>query len=97
MRKPKYWLARDGGELYFINNTEEVLDSVSTSTGGFATFGDDVATVNSTSYTYEDVLPQETVKIEEYDGYFDLDYVLQVTIHLESKIEGNLRSQHVNK
>jgi len=91
LRKPKFWLDRDGGELYFINDSEEVLDFISTSTGGFATFDDDVVTVGNTGYTYKDVMPQEAVKIEEFDGYYDLDFVLQVIIYLKSKNEGDLQ------
>lgn len=89
-RKPKYWLTRDGGDLYFINNTDEILDLVSTATGGFQTSGDDVMTVGGNGYIYDNVMPQEAVKIEEFDGFYDLDFVLQVEIHVKSKKEGSL-------
>ena len=93
LRKPKYWLARNGGELYFVNNTDEVLDFVSTKTGGFLTADDDIVTLGCKGYSYNEVMPLEAVKIEEFDGYFDLDYVIQVDIFVKSKKEGSLKIQ----
>ena len=93
LRKPKYWLARNGGELYFVNNTDEVLDFVSSETGGFITADDDVSCVGGPGYSYNKVMPLEAVKIEEFDGYYDLDFVIEVTIFVKSKKEGNLRIQ----
>ena len=93
LRKPKYWLARDGGELYFVNNTDEVLDFVSSETGGFITADDDVSCVGGSGYSYNKVMPLEAVKIEEFDGYYDLDFVIGVTIFVKSKKEGSLKIQ----
>lgn len=86
LRKPLLWMTRDGGDLFLINTTGEVLKLVTSRTGGFQTFDEDVATIqNNFTYSYENVLPEEAVKIEEYDDYYDLDYVLQTTITIESK------------
>lgn len=90
-RLPKFWLARDGNSLYFINNTEEILDSVSVSTGGFQTCDDVVLTVSSEEdYFYENVMPNEAVKIEEYHPIFDSDFIFEVVVIVKSKNEGNL-------
>jgi len=90
-RTPTLWLARNGGELYFVNESDEILDFVNADSGGFITFDDGVAPVsNKTGYSYIDVKPNEAVKIEEYDGYYDLDYVLQVVMQVKSENLGNI-------
>ncbi len=90
-RTPKYWLIRDYGDLYFINNTNDIIDFVSSSTGGFETCDDEVLPISGKDYHYENVMPQEAVKIEGYDNYYDLDYVLQVEIIVKSEREGTLQ------
>ena len=44
-RRPKYWLDAKGAELYLVNDSEEVLGFVSTSTGGFQTCDDETMCV----------------------------------------------------
>ena len=92
-RTPKYWLIRERGNLYFINNTNDIIDFVSSSTVGFETCDDVVLPVSGKGYHYENVIPQEAVKIEEYDDFYDLDYVLWVEIVLKSEQEGTLQIQ----
>ena len=87
-RIPKYWLYRSGADLFFINNSSESLEFVTTETGGFQTCDDEVLTIESSGYRYENVLPGEAVKIEEFDDYYDLDYVFQIELCLKSKSEG---------
>lgn len=38
----------------------------------------------------ENVKPNDAVKVEEFDGFYDLDYVLQVSIQVRSKNLGNI-------
>ncbi|GLS84690.1 hypothetical protein [Paraferrimonas haliotis] len=84
-RLPILWLARDGGELYLVNNSKEPLEFVTASSGGFQTVDDDVVSVSSSNhYEYKNVMPNEAVKVEEYDGYYDLDYILGVYIKVQS-------------
>ena len=91
LRIPILWLVRDGGELYLVNLSAESLDVVSTASGGFQTVDDDVASITSNNgYTYKNVKPDFAVKIEEYDGYYDLDYVLQVVLTIQSKNLGTI-------
>ena len=89
LRKPLLWITRDGRELFLVNVTGESLRLVTASTGGFITCDEDVGTIeNNFSYRYENVLPDEAVKIEEYDDYYDLDYVLQTAVIIESESLG---------
>ena len=95
-RTPKYWLIRAHGHLYFINNTNDIIDFVSSSTGGFTSSDDDTLMINNgvdSGYHYKNVMPQEAIKIEEYDDFYDLDYVLWVEIVLKSEQEGTLQIQ----
>lgn len=88
-RRPILWLARDGQELYFVNASQETLDTVIAETGGCMTADDDVLTVSSESnYQYKNVPPDTAVKIEEYDLIFDSDFLLQVSIIVKSATLG---------
>ena len=79
-RKPKYWLARVDYELYFVNDSHEILDMVSGSYGGFQTCADDVNSMSSEPGNYpiyRNVMPREAVKIDEFDPIFDSDFLIQ--------------------
>lgn len=93
-RSPLFWLSslpkkiESGREVFFVNDSDEVLDSVSASSGGFITEDDGALAVgDSGGYRYENVQPGEAVKVEEYDEFYDLDYVLQIYLQIDS---GNL-------
>lgn len=85
-RHPVLWLARDGNEVYLVNSSEEILDFVVAESGGFQTVDEDVMSVASKDkYEYENIKPNTAVKVEEYDGFYDLDYVLQLSLRIQSK------------
>ncbi len=93
-RMPLLWLARKGGELYLVNNSGETLDWVGTGVGGFISADDEILPVSSAKdyiYEYRQVVPHAAVKVEEYDGYYDLDYVLSVTMEVKSARLGHLQ------
>jgi hypothetical protein len=93
MNKPVFYLIRYGEELYFVNDSTETLNSVSTSTGGCQTLddGDEVMPVSSKKplYLYEDVKPGEAVKVEHYDPYWDCDFLLQIEVEISSPVHGD--------
>lgn len=84
IRVPVFWIACNDNELYFVNNSEETLDLVSVDTGNFQSG-------NERYTSYHDVLPNEAVKIEEYDGFYDLDFILQISLIIQSKIRGRIQ------
>jgi len=85
-RRPLLWLRRDDHDLFLVNSSGEVLESVEASSGGFATVEDDVDTVASSQpYDYQNVQPGAAVKVDEYDDFYDLDYVIQVVVTVRSK------------
>lgn len=91
LRHPLLWLARDGNELYFVNSSDETLDLVTAGTGGFQSVDDDCINVSSVNkYEYKNVKPNDAIKVEEFDGFYDLDYVLQVSIQVKSNNLGNI-------
>ena len=88
-RTPLFWLARKGEELFFVNSSKDTLNFVIADSGGFQTVDDDVMAVgNNDKYDYKNVKPNQAVKVEEYDGFYDLDYILQVSIRVQSKSIG---------
>ena len=94
-RRPLYRLISVSGdsadELYFVNDTDETLRHVTTFTGGFITADDEALTLQEASVVYHDVLPHEGVKVEAFDGYYDLDYVYQLSFEVCSERQGTLR------
>ena len=90
-KKPVFYVIRDGEELYFVNDSTETLNSVSTGTGGCQTLDDEVMPVSSPDplYLYKNVKPGEAVKVEHYDPYWDSDYLLQLEVELSSPTHGN--------
>ncbi len=92
-RKALFSLMEHEGDLYFVNDSDEILAHVATESSGFFSV-DDEATVgleNSTSYSYMDVHPSEAVKVEYYDMIQDSDFILGLDIFIESKKFGKLR------
>lgn len=88
-RTPLLWLARSDCDLFLVNATEEVLDFVIADTGGFQTVEEDCMSVASKEqYEYKNIKPNSAVKVDEYDGFYDLDYVLQVSLRIQSKSIG---------
>jgi len=90
-KKPVFYVIRKGEELYFVNESTETLNSVSTGTGGCQTLDDEVMPVSSPDplYLYKNVKPGEAVKVEHYDPYWDSDYLLQLEVELSSPTHGN--------
>jgi len=76
------------GGLYFVNGSEDVLDIVSSESFGFVL---DSALDTKVKFHYAEVKPGESVKVEEYDDFYDLDFVLGLEIYIESKSIGKLK------
>ena len=96
-KKEIFWVtsvSKDiGRDLFFVNDSNETLDFVKAEDGGFITCDDEVVntwTEEGKGYRYNDVLPKEAVKVAEFDDYYDLDYVLSVSITIKSASRGVL-------
>ncbi len=82
--------------LYFVNESDEILKKVSTSSGGFFTIDSETpVSVGGDDVTYDNVLPNEAVLVEQYDNFYDLDYVLGLTLYIQSDALGKLRIRAV--
>lgn len=96
LRTPLFRLASEpsgiGSELYFVNDSEETLISVGTEYGGSITVDDEAVTLKTDEgHIYCKVKPGEAVKVEEFDGYYDLDYLFQARLYVESAKLGKLQ------
>ena len=87
-RKPLFYVSRYGDDVYLINNTDETLTSVSSNSGGLQTLDDESMPVGGPSYSYKDVKPGEAVKVENYDPFYDSDFLLQLEVEISSKTLG---------
>jgi len=90
-RTPVFWFARDGGELYFVNASQESLEFVLAKNGGFQTVDDYITLASAKAmYEYKNVKPGCAVKVDEYDSYYDLDFMVQVSVMVKSASRGCL-------
>lgn len=96
-RTPRLWLARRAGELYLVNESEEVLERVSASPIGWLRIGyeESVAPLDQPArgVVYSDVPSGVAVKVEEYDDFHDLDFDLGVDLEIHSQEMGRVEFQ----
>ncbi len=83
-----FWLARKGDAIWFVNESDEMLDYIKVYTGGYITLGEHlvggVATVSGKDRIFKRVLIGEAIQIDEFDGNLDSDYCLSVRVELSS-------------
>lgn len=87
-KKVIFLLMNYEGDLYFVNDSTETLAKVSTEAYGFIK---DAIINNNPSYTYANVQPKESVKIEHYDEILDRDYVLGLDIYIEFQNDSKIK------
>lgn len=96
-RTPRLWLARRAGELYLVNESDEVLERVSASPYGWLRIGhqEGVALLDQPTpwVTYQDVPQGAAVKVEEYDDFYDLDFDLGMCLEVRTQTLGCMELQ----
>lgn len=93
---PWLWLARldkaDGTgnefELHLVNASPHILERVTSAVITTITLDDQAFGSCSADYVYEQVLPGQSVKLDESDGYYDLDYYMTVSIDIDAPALG---------
>jgi len=90
LRRPALWLHRCGDELYLVNALDEPLDEVSVGGERSQTLDDDVLAQSAPVMTYHDVAPGAAVKVDQYDGFYDLDYLIVLKLIVRSPSLGEL-------
>lgn len=91
-RTPLLWLVRDKNCLYLVNDTGTELEEVIGSSSGYMTADDTVFTASSADdYHYKYVPVGAAVKVDEFDGFYDCDWLLQTSIVVKSSKLGNLQ------
>jgi len=86
-REVLFSLMKYEGALYFVNGSDEVLETVSSDSFGFV---GDAPLVKNPNFLYQDVKSGESVKVEEYDNYYDLDFILGFKIYIHSSSLGKI-------
>jgi len=88
-----FYLTSWGGQEYendvwFVNNSDETLDYVRPSSGGFATSDDDVIPMIQSRDTveYRDVEPGEAVKIDAYHIVYDSDFAISFGVDVKYRL-----------
>jgi hypothetical protein len=89
LRKPLLWLTRKNHSLYLVNGSDEIIDSIIISTGGFSTYDDEeVICVEDEGDEYKNIKPDTGIKVDRFDSYCDLDLILQIHLIVESQLIG---------
>lgn len=85
LRSPVLWLARHDNELYLVNHTNQIFDQVLVATGGFQTLDNNVMPISGHNMlTYKKVKPDDAILLDTFDGIYDLDYLFQVSMIIQS-------------
>ena len=95
-RRPVFWLARKGDELYFVNDSEDTLSMVAafSESNIRQLLGLDDESVDPDCYQdwkiiYHDVKPQEAVRIDSF-GIGDSDYLIRSVVRVHSEKYGQI-------
>ncbi len=75
-------------DVYFVNESDEILDEVSSEGWGFVGVS---STVDNPQFTYKSVNPGEAVKIDTFNIQTDSDFVLGTTVYVTSKNLGKVK------
>lgn len=87
---PLLWLKRQHDELFLVNASGERLDEVTSEAGGLLTVDDAWVASHGAALTYRDVDDGAAVKVDEYDGFFDLDWVHSLGLRIQSPRLGRI-------
>ena len=77
-----------GRGLYLVNGSDDVLTWVKAVVISSITIEDDAFGAGGETLSYSEVKPGDAVKLDEYDGFYDLDYLLTIEVSLCSATLG---------
>ena len=77
-----------GRELYCVNQTDHVIDSIEILRSCHACIDGEYFHKEVSEVYYQQVQPNEAVKVEHYDEYYDLDVLLGLKLRVDSHIIG---------
>ena len=86
-REVLFSLMYEGPQIYFVNDSNEILNKVSANIRGFVGEG---SVTNISDRIYIDVKPGESVMLDEYDMLLDSDFTLGLFIDVESNKYGKM-------
>ena len=81
LRKPFLWLTRKNGSLYLVNGSDEPLDSIIISSGGFTSNdGDGVISYGSQGKEYKNLQPNAGIKVDQFDSLQRRALIVHMTL-----------------
>ena len=90
----QFSLCRVGDKLYFLNQSNQMLNRVSNASNGVGLIDDEGDSVSTSTFkiTYETVAPGEAVLIDEFDEIWDSDFLIntQIIVETDQSIENFL-------
>lgn len=89
-RRPALWLTHQGNDLFLVNASGERLEEVTVERGCFETLDDLSLSSAGAPITYRCVASGAAVKVDEYDDFYDLDWVITLTLEIRSRRLGRL-------
>lgn len=91
LRRPLFWLCRDGDGLFFVNSSGETLDTVTVDGGGLFSVDEEVhSTLDTPPNQYAQIPHDSAVKVDQYDPFWDSDFIVHLTITITSKKQGEV-------
>ncbi|NLD14056.1 MAG: hypothetical protein GX665_03045 [Gammaproteobacteria bacterium] len=84
-------IPEEGSELLLVNGSGAPIQSITVfKVGSFTADGNVIVLENDTGFAYIDVPHGSAVKIDQFDDYYDLDYIIGFRIEVESEKLGRL-------
>lgn len=84
--------AEKGSELFLVNHSGALVKTIKVFSTNFITVDDDThSSIDEQGITYYDIPDASAVKIDQYDDYYDLDYVIGFVVEIESETLGKYR------
>lgn len=83
-----------GDELFLVNHSGEEVDSIHVFKAGFTSADDEtIVWADEEGVTYLNVPNGSAVKVDHFDNFYDLDYVLGLQVKITSKKLGEITLQ----
>lgn len=83
LRKPLLWVAVTNNQAWLVNCCDQALPRVVVQKGGVGG-GDEPATYNANEdWIYRDIPPGFCALVDEWDGFYDLDFYLYCYLDIE--------------
>lgn len=101
-RKPIFRTVRQsaeegrGSDLFLVNHSGASVKTIKVFSTSFVTVDDSAySSIDEQGVTYYDIPDGSAVKIDQYDDYYDLDYVIGFVLEIESETLGKYQINYI--